>query len=937
MTRALLHLFRKYYYLLLFAIPLMGIAGCSLEKKTKVNRLLQNLTAHYNILFNANQLLQQKQAAYTAAYVDDYNNILPVYTDTAAKTPEPDKDLEEVKAKANKIISIKEQSHYIGDAYLLLGKASYLEQNYFDAAEYFSYVIRSYGDNEDLKQEALVWKARSLLYLNRLEDAKNVLDTALQNIKPKKNITADVYASKLQYDINVSDYTDAEEMAKLAVQYASTKPQELRWTFILAQLQELNGKPADAIENYSRIVKSNASFNMAFNADLNRIRIADNQDGVKISRIDRLRDLLRNQNNDEFTDQIYFQIGELQYAGKDIDKAIDSYNQSVKNSVANQNQKGLSYLRLADIYFNDKADYPTAKNYYDSTLINLSPTYPGYVTIKKKSDNLQVLTNQLSIIAREDTLQQLARLDEATRNARIDEMVNRKTLQQSTAYNALPVINNISPVNQAAQVSTPTGSSFYFYNNKAISQGIIDFKRIWGNRRLEDNWRISSNSGTAQPTNLLNTNQNYDPDALPGEIQRSSGAITATNYRQELLQNLPLTPPLLTQSNLRRYNAYTEIANFYRDVLGDKAGAIAAYQKLLQLFPDDANKPAIYYNLYRLYDENNQALSDKYKNLLVTQYPETPFARIITNPGFAGQTRSDDNELSNLYNNVYDLYAAKKYAQVITAADSLLNKYPDNRFAAQLHYLRAFAAGHNETVDPFNNELQQIVSKYPDDKLITPLVKQHLEYIGINRAELAARDVVLTDNDADTTRFTIPIIYQQQTNYRVPFTGSVTIVPDKRKPEKELLTPPAQANAPKTAQQVIEKNVQQVELTPSIFNMRDSTNYYFVVNVSSGTTNLASSRFGIGQFNRVNFANGTIKHQLKNVGPNNQLIYVGRFYSLETVKDYARAIIPLMPDIMKVPKDKYSFFIITQENLNKLADKITLDSYIDYYQKNYLK
>jgi hypothetical protein len=71
------------------------------------------------------------------------------------------------------------------------------------------------------------------------------------------------------------------------------------------------------------------------------------------------------------------------------------------------------------------------------------------------------------------------------------------------------------------------------------------------------------------------------------------------------------------------------------------------------------------------------------------------------------------------------------------------------------------------------------------------------------------------------------------------------------------------------------------------------------------------------------------------VGPDDQLIYVGRFITLEGVKAYARQIIPLMPEIMKLPKDKYSFFIITQENLNKLADKKMLDSYIDYYQKNY--
>jgi cytochrome c-type biogenesis protein CcmH/NrfG len=136
----------------------------------------------------------------------------------------------------------------------------------------------------DLKQEALVFKARSLLYINQPGDAKLTLDTALQNINPKKRITADVYATRLQYDINTQDYAEAEEMAKLAIQYSHTKAQELRWTFILGQLQELNQKPADAITSYTRIVKSNAGFDMAFNANLNRIRIEDKQNGVKISR-----------------------------------------------------------------------------------------------------------------------------------------------------------------------------------------------------------------------------------------------------------------------------------------------------------------------------------------------------------------------------------------------------------------------------------------------------------------------------------------------------------------------------------------------------------------------------------------------------------------------------------------------------------------------------
>jgi tetratricopeptide (TPR) repeat protein len=930
----------------------MVIAGCSLEKQSALNRGLQNLTAKYNILFNANEMLRLKQEAYEAAYVDDYSELLSVYRDTVAKNDAPDKELEEVKAKANTIISVKEQSHYLGDAYLLLSKANYLDGNYFDAVEYANYVIRSFGKNADLKQEALVYKARSLLYIHQPADAKTTLDSALQNINPKKRITADVYASKLQYDINTQDYTDAEAMAKLAVEYAHSGDQKLRWSFILAQLQELNGKPADAIANYTRVSKSNVEFDMAFNANLNRIRIEENQNGVKVSRLARLRALLKNTNNKDFTDQIYFQIAQLQYTGGEIDDALKSYRLSINSSTKNQNQKGLSYLRMADVLFKNKADYGGAGKYYDSALVNLSANYPSYAIIKKKSDNLQILADRLQTIAREDTLQMLAKLDEPTRLARIDKMVEAKLLQSQPSPVAAVQNMGMININQPAQESTPNGDNFYFANSNAVSQGFTSFKRVWGNRRLEDNWRRANRaSSDITQNNSVAIQQINDPDATTNDVYSNGPAkVNLSNYRQDLMQNLPLTPTALAQSNKRIFDAYLDIANFYRDVLEDKKEAIASYKLLLSRFPENDNTPAIYYNLYRLYAEvNAPASSEKYKDLLVRKYPATPFAKTILDPEYSKHLNDEDNGFSTLYNKVYDLYANKQYPQTIADADALLARYPNNRYASQIYYLRAFAAGHQEPLTPFNNDLQQIIAKYPDDKLITPLVNQHLAYITANQADLAARKIVITDHELNDPEFTLPIVYQQKTEYRVK-AEKYEPVADVRKPEPKPVTPPVKeekasditAVTPAVVTQPVQVTPQSVQPVappvkeaPSIFSLRDSTHYYFVINVSSGTTNLASSRFGIGQFNRVNFDGNTIKHQLKAAGPNSQLIYVGRFTNLSNVKDYARAIIPLMPDIMKVPKDKYSFFIITQENLDKLADQKTLDNYIDYYQTHY--
>ena len=927
---------RKSYILLCL---LLLVIGCSLEKKSNFNRHMQDLTAHYNILFNANQLLQQKQEDYALNFIDSYNEILNVYQDTTNKTAILDKDLQAAVDKANKIIAIKEQSHYLGDAYLVLGKANFLGGEYFNANEYFTYVLQTFPNQKNIVVQARVWKARTLMYLNKLPLAKLQLDTAMADINPKKTNPADIYATKLQYDIDVQDYADGEDMAKLAIQYCKDKKQRLRWTFILAQIQELNQKNNDAYANYVKIAKSNAAFEMAFNADLNRIRIEDAQNGVKLSRIDKLKSLLKNPNNKEFQDQIYYQVAQLYFAGKDVDNALKNYKLSVATSIKNQNQKGLSYLRIADINFNVKANYITAKKYYDSTLMTLTPNYPGYSIIQKKTNNLQLLTDRLLIISREDTLQMLAKMDEKAHNALIDTMVNQQILQQAAQANAARVRKSSGNINSPGNViNTGGNSTFYFYNSQAVSQGYNDFKKLWGDRKLEDDWRRSSRTAITTQ-NIINGAGATDPTAASDPTARAAQVVTAGRYRQQIVQNLPLTPDLLAQSNLRIYNAYFDIANFYRDILDDKRGAIDAFETILRRFPDNQNLPAIYYSLYRLYTELNDPKAEEYKNRLLKNYPETAFAKIIQDPDYSKKLGDKDAEFKNSYNQVFALYDQKKYTDAVTSADQVIKQYPDSKYLAQLYYLRAIAAGHNEPVAAFKKDLEQIAKNYPNVRLIIPLITEHINYINSNLVDMSARHNALLATDTSEVPFTPPVENKKETEYRYPGRAmKFATVADVRKPEpKTVVTKVDSAKAAKPAVDPLLTNAAPVKkpVVSSIFSMKDSTNYYFVINIYKDNTNLAPSRFGIGQFNRTNLNDPNVKHQLMDVGNDNRLIFVGRFYSLASVKAYARAIIPLMPEIMTLPKDRYTFFIITSQNLDKLTSKKLLDNYIDFYQNNY--
>jgi tetratricopeptide (TPR) repeat protein len=980
-----------------FCCGLVGIllsTGCSFQKKSGFNRVMQNLTTHYNILYNANEILRQKHEAYALGYVDRYGDVLSVYQDTTIQTDAADKDLEAIILKANTIINEKEQSKYTGDAYLLLGKANFLDGQFFNAVEFFSYVIRSYPQQFKLTQEAAAWKVRALLYLNNYKEAKDALDSAFVNPDPEKykHISGEVYAGALQYDIKTQNYTDGIAAANNAIKYANGNAQKLRWTFILAQLQELNNQNADALVNYKNLAKSNASFEMAFNAQLNRIRIEEMRDGVKVNRITVLLNLLKDENNTDFIDQIYYHVAQLYVADNDMDNAIKYYKLSAAKSIKNQNQKGLAYLRIADINFNNRGDYVAAKNYYDSTLMALAPTYPGYLAIKKKGDNLQLLVSQMQIIAHEDTLQMLANLDEPARLKTIDDMVDAQILQQKVAASNN---NNAIQANTPADASGPlsgnptTGNNFYFYNAAAVSKGFNEFKRRWGDRKLEDNWRRSRQAGATNVVNAVAAAG--DPDAIPADIRKSSNDIAAGNYRQSLLQNMPLTPVLMAQSNTRVYNAYLEIANFYRDVLEDKPEAIKNYDLLLSKFPEDTGKAPIYYNLYRLYADSNPAKSTDYKNKLLKDYPETLFAKVILDPDYSKKMNDADAQFNDAYNKVYALFSQRRYSQVVSETDALLQGYPGNKMLSQLYYLRAIANGHLQKAEPFRAELQQIVSTYPNDELVTPLVKEHLVYVDANKDVLSTQPVAIMDSDTSGLYFSPPVEYQKdavlnrgrtfaavqviQTPVAKPIEKPVTIPPTVVKPAEQpvkkdsvvkvAVTPPVVKKdsvatvavvsppiikdfvvnnvvvaPPVTNPVVVAPPVQQpaVVIPPqkpvsTLFNERDSTNYYFVVNVGTGTTDLSSSRFGIGQFNRTKYQGLNIAHKLKNVRPDNQLIYVGRLTSLSAAKAYARAIIPLMPQIMKIAADKYSFFIITQENLDKLADRKLLDDYIYYYQQ----
>ena len=190
---------------------------------------------------------------------------------------------------------------------------------------------------------------------------------------------------------------------------------------------------------------------------------------------------------------------------------------------------------------------------------------------------------------------------------------------------------------------------------------------------------------------------------------------------------------------------------------------------------------------------------------------------------------------------------------------------------------------------------------------------------------MAKRKFALMENDPNEIYFVEEPVNEPVISGEVKTAGAVTKAAEAPTAIKNEI-PPAITKLP-------EPPVSSI-IEGSLFSSEISSEYYFVVNVADPSINLNSSRFGIGQFNRANFTGQGIKHQLKSVNNQNQLIFVGVFTDNKSASEYFLSISPLIKEIMKISAEKYSVFYISKENLDKLTDRETIDKYLIFYLQN---
>jgi tetratricopeptide (TPR) repeat protein len=717
----------------------MILYGCSVEKNTGSTRFYHGLTSRYNIYFNGNESFKKGAEKVSLYYKDDYSEILKMFEYSDPNTPSAcSADMERAIQKASKVISLKsittkpktkgnsipnekedeflnrkEYNEWVDDCYLLMGKARLYTHDFEQAVSTLNYNIGLTVDNR-MKNESTIWLAKVYNETGNYNESLRILS----ELNLSKDFSAEMlelyFTAKADLFLKQKRYEEALPEVEKALVYVSGKRNRYRLSYLAAQLYEKTGNSKMATTMYEKVVKLNPPYEVEFNARINLAGVFDVNTGNPASVTRELEKMLRNSKNKEFRDQIYFALGNLaQREGKEAE-AIEYFKRSAAAGKQNLNQKEKTYLAIAKYYYK-KQDYLNSAKYYDSTVFSLDQKNPDYQSIKNRSQDLSALVQQLNIIQREDSLQKVAKMPESQKNALIASIIEKTRKEESEPRQARDnsdrnYLSQYYENQQRFEGNINQEGKWYFYNQSALTFGRTEFRRRWGDRKLEDNWRRSNRSRTSvtQPT----TNPEENKAAIKDTAAKASDNKNPSYY----LKDLPVTDSLVKISNGKIADAYLESGKIYADRIQDKPNALGSFETLIKRFPDSMLEPEALYNIFRLYTEENNTKAGTYRQRLLEKYPDNEFTRIISDPDYYKKKMEELKITEKIYQEAYNLYSTDNFVGAIHACDSALRIYPRHELAPKFYLLRSYSIARTSDERTFKEELGKLIIQWPSSK-----------------------------------------------------------------------------------------------------------------------------------------------------------------------------------------------------------------------------
>jgi tetratricopeptide (TPR) repeat protein len=668
------------------------LSACSTKKSTFFTRAYHNTTTRYNWYFNSKESVKSVAKKLEDKHQEDYNQLIPIYPlggpqDAQSVSPQLDKAIKKsAKAISNHSILIKGEEHnrWIDDSYLVIAKAYFYQREYVKAIEAFRHISRQFKGTE-IDYEASLWTCRAYIDKGDYTSADLMLSNLLTDDSFPEKFQKDLSLVYAHYHIHKADFISAIEELEQAIEQTRKKKEKTRYLFLLAQLYHQEEDYAKATHYYEQVLKKSPDYEMAFNAKINRARAFDVASGdIEQVRLE-LEKMLKDDKNVDYLDVIYFGLAELNVRQEKVKEAIPLYRLSVAKSLSNDAQKSLSSLTVGGHYY-DQQNYRQAQLYYDTAVAYMSEEHPQYKQAFAKRETLTDLITNLDVIDVQDSLQRIALMPVQERMAFIDQLIakvleeERLEREREARMRAESNFLNGDNNNRLNRMNNQSrGGIWYFYNPTTLSFGFAEFNRKWGKRKLEDNWRRSNKTSLSV--------EEIGEDTIQEEVFDPKS-------KESYLKGLPLTMEAKQASNKQIIEAYYNAGVIYNEGLNDLPRSVEMFEALDKRFPKNTNRVMVLYYLYRLHDQLGKSKrAGKYKQLLISEYPDSEYAKIVSDPAYLAQALAAKSSVELKYEQAHQEYLKGEYAKTITLCQEAKQHHPANLLLPHFDFLEVMATG----------------------------------------------------------------------------------------------------------------------------------------------------------------------------------------------------------------------------------------------------
>ena len=751
------------------------VVSCSRKKDNFISRNYHAVTAEFNALYNGYNALEQGKSSLNESYKDNYWEVLPiermeVIDEIILPGQSKNENFNTAEEKAVKAIQKhgmdikgKEKNPQMDEAYLLLGKARYFDQRFVPALEAFNYILYKYPASDKINQ-AKIWREKTNIRLENNELAIKNLKRLLRQEELEDQDLADASSILAQAYLNIKLIDSAITKLEIASTATKNNDERGRYRFIQGQLYNELGKKDSANIAFNKVIELNRKTPRIYliSAHIEKIKNFDDENGNKSELLDLLIDLEEDRENRPYLDKIYHQIATFHLKNNSDSLAVNYYNKSLRTNSQDKLLKAKNYEVLGDMNF-DASLYREAGQYYDSTMTNLVLNSKPYRVIKRKRDNLDDVIYYEDIAQVNDSILRLVNLTEEEKVAYFETFIEKlkkqaeeeKERQEAAERSSAGLITTNAGVegrpstNIGALRGLPNqASSFYFYNPTTVAYGKNEFIKIWGNRPLEDNWRWS-NKTTSGGSNI------------------SSNQLIASATEEELydpqfyISKIPSEEKEIDSISKDRNYAYYQLGLIYKEKFKENELAKNKFQNLLKSDPEERLILPSKYNLYKIYDAlGEKGEAEIAKNEIITMYPKSRYALILTSPDLASER--DENSPESLYEVLYKQHEKQEYSEVISKSENYINVFDGDAIVAKFELLKATAMGRLYGYEAYKKAINYIAITYAN----TPEGKQAQD-IEANVLSKLTNKEFLVANDSISSNYKVVFQFKNSDSEKI--------------------------------------------------------------------------------------------------------------------------------------------------------------------------